>query len=256
MESRLADLEAKVEDYERIATRLEDAEARLAELDKIKVEFGTKLKDRLDVMQAETKVQAEIHIMDLQKLMEEAKAKFIDTDSKLEQLFAAANLKFQELEAKINMDNGQQNKGSNKNGFLPDKMMVPKTYNDDINGWRKWKDEVAKYFDEGCEGMKAVMDDVAKLEVPVTSELLEEACKRNPGAVGDKLQRWKHLYRALEKLTSGEAAKVIATVRDENGFEEWRQLHVRFEPELEAEKNVVIWSCTTSRPPRASRRPR
>jgi hypothetical protein len=44
----------------------------------------------------------------------------------------------------------------------------------------------------------------------------------------------------LEKLTEGEAAKVISTVKDENGFEAWRQLHLRFEPELEAQKNVVL----------------
>ena len=27
---------------------------------------------------------------------------------------------------------------------------------------------------------------------------------------------------------------------EENGFEAWRQLHLRFEPELEAQKNVVL----------------
>ena len=38
----------------------------------------------------------------------------------------------------------------------------------------------------------------------------------------------------------GEAAKVVSTVAEENGFEAWRQLHLRFEPELEAQKNVVL----------------
>jgi len=52
--------------------------------------------------------------------------------------------------------------------------------------------------------------------------------------------KWKHLYRALEKLTEGEAQKVISTVAGENGFEAWRQLHLRFEPELEAQKNTVL----------------
>ena len=49
-----------------------------------------------------------------------------------------------------------------------------------------------------------------------------------------------HLYRALEKLVEGEAAKVVSTVAEENGFEAWRQLHLRFEPELETQKNVVL----------------
>ena len=63
---------------------------------------------------------------------------------------------------------------------------------------------------------------------------------KNPEAVGERVKKWKHLFRALEKLTAGEAGKVVSTVREENGFEAWRQLHLRFEPELETEKNVVL----------------
>ena len=33
---------------------------------------------------------------------------------------------------------------------------------------------------------------------------------------------------------------MISTVPDENGFEAWRQLHLRFEPEMEAQKNIVL----------------
>ena len=88
--------------------------------------------------------------------------------------------------------------------------------------------------------MKVIMDDVSRCKQPITKEVLEEACSRNPTAVVQQLQKWKHLYRALEKLTAGEAAKVISTVSDENGFEAWRQLHLRFEPELEAQKYVVL----------------
>ena len=118
--------------------------------------------------------------------------------------------------------------------------MVPKIFSDDITYWRKWREEVAKYFDEEKEGMKAVMDDVAKQTMPITKEEMEDACKRNPSAIGEQLKKWKHLYRALEKLTEGEAAKVVSAVREENGFEAWRQLHLRFEPELEVQRNVVL----------------
>ena len=88
--------------------------------------------------------------------------------------------------------------------------------------------------------MKAVMDEVAKNCGPITEEVLQQAFKNNPAAVGDKQQKWKHLHRALERLTSGEAARVISTVRADNWFEAWRQLHLRFEPELEAQKNTVL----------------
>ena len=91
-------------------------------MDQIKADFGTKLKDRLDDMQAETKMQAEMHMSDLKKLMDEVKMKFDETDSKCMQIFDGARTKFQEMEAKINTDNGHQHKGSKTNGFLPDKM--------------------------------------------------------------------------------------------------------------------------------------
>ena len=96
-----------------------------------------------------------------------------------------------------------------------------------------------KYFDEGKEGIKVVMEEVAYSEQEITRELLKDAAYRFPQVQGD-LEQWKHLYRALEKLTEGEAAKIVSTVKDENGFEAWRQLHVRFEPELEAQKNKVL----------------
>ena len=33
---------------------------------------------------------------------------------------------------------------------------------------------------------------------------------------------------------------MVSTAAEENGFEAWRQLHLRFEPELEDQKNVVL----------------
>ena len=53
---------------------------------------------------------------------------------------------------------------------------------------------MAKFFDGDNEGMKAVMDDVSKQSVPITRQVLEEACLRNLTAIGEKLQRSKHLY--------------------------------------------------------------
>lgn len=52
----------------------------------------------------------------------------------------------------------------------------------------------------------------------ITPEVLEHACRLNPN-LADYLNKWKRLFKALEKLTDGEAAKVINTVKDENGFE-------------------------------------
>ena len=40
--------------------------------------------------------------------------------------------------------------------------------------------------------------------------------------------------------TKGKALSVVKNVREGAGFEAWRQLHIRFEPELESQKNTVL----------------
>ena len=97
-------------------------------------------------------------------------------------------------------------------------MMMPKPFNGDAGNRRNWKDDVLKYFDEEFNGMKAVMNKVAKLQIPIGKDIFEQACAQNPMAVGEKLQHWKHLFRALEKLTEVEPRKVSSTVR-QDGFE-------------------------------------
>ena len=125
-------------------------------------------------------------------------------------------------------NNGTSSTGR-KSGLLPDKMMVPKVFNNDIAEWNKWKEDVSKYFDENKEGIHKVMEEVSRLTVPVTVDVLGTAAKNYP-QVRSNVEQWKHLYRALEKLTEGEAARVLSTFKDDNGFEAWRQLHLRFEP--------------------------
>ena len=170
---------------------------------------------------------------ELETLIKQAEESFYEVNQKTEYLYTEANKKFKDVEEQLK---GGHNK---KTSFLPDKMMVPQKFADDVAQWRKWKEDVTKYFDEGKEGFKKVMEDVAKFEKEITREVLTKVAADHPQVTSD-LEKWKHLYRALEKLTTGEANKVIATVRDENGFEAWRQLHLRFEPELEAHKNSVL----------------
>jgi hypothetical protein len=177
---------------------------------------------------------------DIDKVVKEAEKKYYEVNQKTEFLYTEANKKFIAMEEEMRKTGmGRHNGNNKKNGFLPDKMMIPKSFDNDVGKWRKWKDDVTKYFDEGKEGIKVVMEDVARLEQEVTREVLQEAAKNYPQVLSD-LEQWKHLYRALEKLVEGEAAKVVSTVKEENGFEAWRQLHLRFEPELEAQKNVVL----------------
>ena len=83
------------------------------------------------------------------------------------------------------------------------------------------------------------MEQVANLDDPVTPDVLRLAARNYPQFLSS-VKQWKHVYRALEKLTDREAAKVLSTVEDGSGFEAWRQLHLRLEPELETQRNVIF----------------
>ena len=85
----------------------------------------------------------------------------------------------------------------------------------------------------GTQGIKAIMDQVAKSTATVDVNQLRRVAQTHPHTVQD-LEDWKRLYRALEKLVEEEAAKVVSIVAEENGFEAWRQLRLRFEQELGA----------------------
>ena len=85
---------------------------------------------------------------------------------------------------------------------------------------------------------------VGGLATDVTKELLAMACIRNH-AVTKKLLMWKHLYCALEKLTEGEAHKIIITVAQENGLEARRQLNMQFELQMQAQKNTALLELQT-----------
>ena len=57
----------------------------------------------------------------------------------------------------------------------------------------------------------------------------------------EQLFKWKHLDWTFEKLTEGEALKVVSIGAEENGLQAWRRLSLRFEPELEARQRCCTY---------------
>ena len=102
------------------------------------------------------------------------------------------------------------------------------------------KDKITECFDDEQEGMKGVIDAVAGFATVVTEEFSEAPCSWYPSAPLEQLLKCKYFERALEKLTEGEAQRVVSTVADDNCFEAWMRLNLLFEPELEAQKNPIL----------------
>ena len=160
--------------------------------EEIKENFGDKLQKKLADMTTNAEQKQADNIAALNQIVKEAKAKFDENDSRHQNLYDQLTAKFAELDANV----GKTGHSDKKCGFLPEKMMVPKPFKDDIGTWRKWKNEVAKYFDEAKEGMKKVMDEVSQHAEAITAEVMERVCAMNPNAPVKQLQEWKlHLIK-------------------------------------------------------------
>ena len=167
---------------QKFVRRFEELEDKLKVLDVIKDDFGDKLKKKLADMEVAIDLLQKDTIKNMTQLHPDAQAKFnevgaqniqamttltqyeIDMKAKFDEVAkfviemkTEAYNKYAELEENIRKGGVGHNR-DNKKGFLPDKMMIPKKFKDDISIWRKWKQEVTKYFDEGKEGLKLIMD--------------------------------------------------------------------------------------------------
>ena len=105
----------------------------------------------------------------------------------------------------------------NEKGYLPQKNRIPKTFDDEYSQWRQWREDVEDYVDTARGGMKKFLKKIVKMD-GITDELRMEASKDpiiGPLVTGDGVELW----RALKGLTTGEARKVVAAVKEEDGFQ-------------------------------------
>jgi len=121
---------------------------------------------------------------DLNAVLTAAQQKFEDMNGKIDTVIHEAKVRFDELEGNIKSGAGHSDK-KKMSSFLPDKMMVPRKFSEDINEWRKWKEDVSTYFDEGKEGIKLIMDEVARANETITLEVLQRVCLAHPSVVSD-----------------------------------------------------------------------
>ena len=122
-----------------------------------------------------------------------ANGRFEEPDARLEKIVQGARAKFDEIDEHVRRT-GDGTSPNKKTSFPPDKNIVPKTFSDDIHVWRRWKESVSKYFDEGRDSIKRLLDEVARSEIAITTDVLEKACRDDPSLISD-LQQWKRERR-------------------------------------------------------------
>ena len=63
--------------------------------------------------------------------------------------------------------------------------------------------------------------------------------------MGDWWAKGEMLWRFLKRYTAGEAKRVVIGVREDNGWEAWRKLHLQFEPGMVMREAMVMASFTS-----------
>ena len=106
------------------------------------------------------------------------------------------------------------------------KDMQPSEFTGKEEEWKRWKEEMEDYIEAVHPGMKLVLK--------VTTKGSEEVLNTDFQKAGFNDGEWQHhdkLFMLLKRKTSGEARSVVMCARAENGYEAWRLLRVRFEPQ-------------------------
>ena len=123
-----------------------------------------------------------------------------------------------------------------RHDYFPQKRAVPDIINDQVEKWRDWREDVLDYFDNSVPGMKRVLESVTDKIGDPDENWLSIMTQTFPKVREDSQKIW----RALKKLTEGEARKVVVAVESEDGYKAWRRLDEYFEPSLAGKMGKVV----------------
>lgn len=181
---------------------------------------------------------------EIETVVSGARDEFQKMNDNLSVLYNNANSAVVDIKGRLDLlEAGGQGQGHGHSyqgarGYLPTKNTIPKTFDCKLEEWRQWKDDVLDFFDENNKGMRAFLVEVQKEDTIDDSWLqAREQVLGSKIAGKDEAVR---VWRALKGMTTGEAKKVIHTVKEENGFMAWVQLHQRFEPGLAIQQGMVL----------------
>ena len=158
------------------------------------------------------------HKLVMHEIVEGAKTEFTNIQTAVKSLYEDSSKAV--IELKDRMENVEKSGGKQggMKGYLPVKAMLPGTFTDKVEDWRQWQEDVMDYFDNINPGMKEFLKEVEAETETVDDEWLRQQAHHSNRITSDELQVW----RALKTLTTGEARKVITSIKTENGFRAWQ----------------------------------
>jgi hypothetical protein len=178
------------------------------------------------------------HRLVMVEIVDAAKKEFTTVHLAVKHLYDEASGAVVELKERLDgveKSSGKQSGGMK--GYLPVKAMLPNAFTDKPEDWRQWQEDMMDYLDNITPGMKTFLKEVADETETVDEEwLLAAQHNHSTKVTSDELQVW----RALKTLTTGEARKVVTSIKTENGYRAWQKLHMRFGPSLSCKQGMVL----------------
>ena len=122
-----------------LGEQIKKLENKAAEKERKEVDFIDALQLKFAQLKNEAEGKHMDYVRDLQKLVEEAGNGFNERDTTTAEMIAELKNKFREIDQKMQYSGGGGGEHSHKRrvGFLPEKMMVPEKFSEDIGAWRK-----------------------------------------------------------------------------------------------------------------------
>ena len=220
-------------------TRMRDMEAAMAKMQGDNADLIRHLNEQKIDLTDKLSLEFNGHKVLMDEIIKSARTEFSDVKGGILNLYKATedalkivNEKIENLEAETGGSGGD----FKSKGYIPVKSLVPKTFSNKEEDWRRWQDDASDYFDNINPGMRELLKEVELETEPVDDDWLQGAQHHSIKVRGDKTQIW----RALKNLTDGEARKVVTSVRSENGFRAWQKLHMRFGPSLSSKQGLVL----------------
>jgi hypothetical protein len=75
-------------------------------------------------------------------------------------------------------------------GYIPPKMLMPKTFSDKPEDWRSWKEDVLDWIDSVNPGVKDVLEEISKWEEWDEFDLVDLLKEKSDRVRNDKSQLW------------------------------------------------------------------
>ena len=129
---------------------------------------------------------------------------------------------------------------STKNrGLIPEKECRPDKFDGEIGKFRRWKDDFLDFVDAQRPGLKSVLKSVSKNRLDPSDADVRRTNTAFSAVLVDEAAATE-LWRAIKHHTIGNARTIVETMKEEDGFEVWREIVKQCEPDLPLRKQAIM----------------